>query len=50
MPSVPDAPPLLSTIIVCPSAFPISFCNARAMMSVLPPGGNGTTMVTTRDG
>jgi hypothetical protein len=47
---VPAAPPLLMITTVCPSVFVISFCSARAMMSVLPPGGNGTIMLIGRDG
>src|SRR5882724_6159690 len=49
-PMVPAAPPLLLMMTDCPSDFESSVCSARAIRSVLPPGGNGTTMVTGRDG
>ena len=47
---VPAAPPLLLMITDWFSALDSSACSARAIRSVLPPGGNGTTMVTGRDG
>src|SRR3954467_9184285 len=47
---VPAAPPLLLIITDWPRALDNSVCSARAIRSVLPPGGNGTTMVTGRDG
>jgi hypothetical protein len=40
------APPRLSMTICCPSISPIFGANTRAMMSVLPPGANGTIMRT----
>jgi hypothetical protein len=49
-PIVPVAPGLLSMIQVPPS-FSGSFCaSTRAMASVEPPGGKGTTMVTVFSG
>src|SRR4051812_30182061 len=39
----PDAPGLLSTTIGCPSRGPSRCATVRAMMSVPPPAGNGTT-------
>ena len=47
---VPAAPPLLLMMTDWPSALVNSVCSARAIRSVLPPGGNGTTMVTGREG
>src|ERR1051326_722473 len=47
---VPAAPPLLLMITHCPRALDNSACSARAIRSVLPPGGKGTTMVTGRNG
>ena len=41
-PSAPPAPPLLSTITVCPSASPSRWPTTRAMMSVVPPAAKGT--------
>ena len=40
------APGRLSTTIVRPCARPISSANSRANVSVGPPGGNGTTILT----
>jgi hypothetical protein len=49
-PSVPAAPGLLMMTTVWLSALDISFCSARAMMSVLPPGGNDTITLIGRLG
>jgi hypothetical protein len=43
---VPVAPGLLSMIQVPPSFFGSSSASTRAMASVEPPGGKGTTIVT----
>src|SRR5574341_754003 len=49
-PMVPPPPARLSTTTVCPKAS-LSFCPMlRAMMSVPPPGANGTTSLTGRTG
>jgi hypothetical protein len=45
-PSVPPAPALLSTMKVPPSWSCSLAPTVRAIMSVEPPGGNGTTIVT----
>ena len=42
---VPLAPPRLSTITDWPSRFCISTLIVRAIVSLDPPGGNGTTSV-----
>ena len=47
---VPPAPPTFSTTIGWPSDARMPSATMRAMMSVIPPGGNGTIMVTGRDG
>ena len=39
----PPAPPRLSIIICWPKAWPIGSCMMRAITSVPPPGGYGTT-------
>jgi hypothetical protein len=46
----PLAPPRLSTTTVCPSATESLFATMRAMVSLPPPGGNGTIMVMVRVG
>src|SRR5690242_7072953 len=43
VPSAPLAPPTFSTTTGCPSSRRIGSDTSRAMMSVLPPGVNGTT-------
>src|SRR5215831_10351968 len=50
VPSAPAAPPMFSTMTACPSSFLIASAVRRAMMSVLPPGANGTMSLIGRDG
>jgi hypothetical protein len=45
-PNEPPPPALFSTTIVCPSAGEMRSATTRAMMSVVPPGANGTTSFT----
>src|SRR6187431_1039139 len=47
---VPVAPALLSTMKVCPKVLVNDGPIARAIESVEPPGGNGTSSVTGFDG
>src|SRR6188768_3420791 len=47
---VPAAPPLFSTITGCPHFCVSLVAMMRVPVSVPPPGGNGTTMVTERAG
>src|SRR5689334_17261859 len=44
------APGRLSMITLCPSALPSDGATARPTVSVVPPGGNGTTMRTAFEG
>src|SRR6185437_462885 len=44
-PIVPDAPARFSTIVVTPSFWPRYWAMNRARISVVPPGGNGTTIL-----
>src|SRR5262245_18668998 len=50
MPMLPAAPPRLSTITCWPSECEMAIERMRAMMSVGPPGANGTTRVMGRSG
>jgi hypothetical protein len=50
MPIEPPAPLTLSTITGTPSDARIGSLKMRASTSTGPPAGNGTTMVTGRDG
>ena len=43
VPMLPEAPGLLSTIICCPNLFPRCSAIKRPLVSVTPPGVNGTT-------
>ena len=47
---VPPAPGLLSIMTLCPSRAANALPMSRALWSVGPPGGNGTTIVMTREG
>jgi hypothetical protein len=49
-PMVPPAPPRLSMMTATPSAAASLSAMARAKMSLVPPGGNGTTKVMLRLG
>ena len=40
--TTPPPPALLTTTTVCPNALPKGSAMVRAMMSVVPPGANGT--------
>ena len=46
VPTMPLAPARLSTITVWPSAFSSCGCSSRAVVSLSPPGANGTMMRT----
>jgi hypothetical protein len=50
VPTMPPAPPLLSTMTGCPSCFPNGSAMMRATTSVEPPGANGTIILTGRVG
>jgi hypothetical protein len=50
VPVVPAAPARFSTITCCPRRSPRRCWTTLAMMSVVPPGGNGTMMRTGRVG
>jgi hypothetical protein len=50
MPTLPPPPPRLSTITDWPSDFWNATETMRAMMSVGPPAGNGTTSEIVRSG
>src|SRR4051812_20949803 len=50
MPSTPPAPPRLSTMINWPRLAPSLSATMRATASTPPPAGNGTIMVSGRDG
>src|SRR4051812_31145818 len=47
---LPPAPPTFSITIGCPNAGRMRSAMMRAAASVDPPGGNGTTSVSERDG
>src|SRR6185369_4212161 len=47
---LPPAPPEFSTMTVWPRFWPMRCAMIRAMASVDPPGGNGLTSVTVREG
>src|ERR1700733_13799075 len=49
-PMLPPAPPTFSITIGCPSDARMRSAMMRAAASVDPPGGNGTTSVSARDG
>src|SRR5215218_6851310 len=49
-PIEPAAPPLFSTMTVWPHLAPSFWATMRAPVSVPPPGGNGTIIVTAWDG
>jgi hypothetical protein len=49
-PMAPAPPVRFSTTVGCPSAGLTAWATMRATVSVLPPGANGTTKVTGREG
>src|SRR3954468_23923875 len=50
VPALPDPPDLFSMTMVAPRRCCSPFCTRRAIGSTVPPGGNGTTILTMPDG